>query len=131
MELLTGADRAAACFPIIVVLIVIVINQVRIIRKTGWLPHYLAWYMFGGLVVLVISQLPGLQLRVHHYIIEIVLMPGTAWPTKASAVYQGLLLGLFLNGVAAFGFDSILQTSADVRWFCFSLSKVILTMNVC
>lgn len=102
---------------IILVLVVIVVNQVRIIRKTGWLPHYLAWYVFGGLVVLVISQLPGLQLRIHHYIIAIVLMPGTAWPTRASAVYQGLLLGLFLNGVAAFGFDSILQTAADVSWF--------------
>ncbi len=114
---------------IILVLVVIVVNQVRIIRKTGWLPHYLAWYVFGGLVVLVISQLPGLQLRIHHYIIAIVLMPGTAWPTRASAVYQGLLLGLFLNGVAAFGFDSILQTAADVSWFFSLLLNVILIIS--
>lgn len=99
---------------ILVVLVAIVINQVRIIRKTGWLPYYLGWYVLGGLITLVIALLPGLQFRLHHYIIAMALMPGTAWPTRLSAIYQGFLLGMFLNGVAAFGFDSILQTAADV-----------------
>lgn len=93
---------------------IIVINQIRVIRKTGWLPYYAAWYIAGGLVALVLSQLPNLQLRLHHYILAMVFMPGTGFPTRASAVYQGFLLGMFLNGVAAFGFDSILQTAADV-----------------
>ncbi|KAI8981259.1 hypothetical protein BD414DRAFT_492121 [Trametes punicea] len=100
---------------IVVILLVIVINQVRVIRKTGWLPYYLGWYIAGGLVVLVLSQLPGLELRIHHYILAMVLMPGTGFPTRLSAIYQGFLLGMFLNGVAAFGFDSILQTPADLR----------------
>jgi hypothetical protein len=30
-------------------------------------------------------------------------------------LYQGLLVGLFINGVARWGFDSILQTSAALR----------------
>lgn len=42
------------------------------------------------------------------------LMPGTGFPTRPSAVYQGFLLGMFLNGAAAFGLDSILQTPAEV-----------------
>ncbi|RDB28488.1 hypothetical protein Hypma_015676 [Hypsizygus marmoreus] len=100
---------------IVVVVAIIVANQVRVIRKTGWLPHYLGWYILGGLVTLVISQLPGLQLRLHHYILAMVLLPGTAFPTRLSAVYQGFLLGLFLNGAAAFGFDSILQTAGELR----------------
>ncbi|CAL1695530.1 unnamed protein product [Somion occarium] len=118
---LTGSDIAnrpgalTALIIIIVILLVIVINQVRVIRKTGWLPHYLRWYIIGGLVILVLSQLPGLELRLHHYILAIVLMPGTAFPTRLSAIYQGFLLGMFLNGVAAFGFDSILQTADDLR----------------
>lgn len=32
-------------------------------RTTGWLPYYLGWYVLGGLIVLVLSQLPGLSLR--------------------------------------------------------------------
>ncbi|KAI5123553.1 hypothetical protein M0805_003372 [Coniferiporia weirii] len=98
-----------------VAVFVIVVNQVRVIRKTGWLPHYLAWYIAGGLVALVLSQLPNLQLRLHHYIFAMVMIPGTAFPTRLSAIYQSFLLGMFLNGIAAFGFDSILQTAADLR----------------
>lgn len=100
---------------LIVIVVVIVINQIRVIRKTGWLGHYLFWYVIGGLLVLVLSQLPGLSIRIHHYFIALVLLPGTAFPTRLSAIYQGLLLGLFCNGAAAYGFDSILQTAAEVR----------------
>ena len=35
--------------------------------------------------------------------------------TRPSLVYQGILLGLFVNGVARWDFDSILQTSAALR----------------
>ena len=98
----------------LVIIIILVINQIRVVRKTGWLPYYLAWYIAGGLVTLVIALLPGLSLRLHHYIIPMIILPGTAFPTRLSAIYQGLLLGLFLNGTAAFGFASILQTPSDV-----------------
>lgn len=100
---------------IVLVLLVIAINQMRVIRKTGYLPYYLGWYVAGGLVTLVLGLLPGLQLRLHHYIISMALFPGTGFPTRLSAIYQGFLLGMFLNGVAGYGFDSILQTAADVR----------------
>ncbi|KAF7436684.1 hypothetical protein PC9H_003517 [Pleurotus ostreatus] len=100
---------------IIVIVLILALNQVRVVRKTGWLPYYLGWYIIGGLILLVLSQLPGLELRLHHYIIGIILMPVSAFPTRLSAMYQGFLLGLFLNGVAAFGFDSILQTAEDLR----------------
>jgi len=65
-------------------------------------------------VTLVLALLPGLEFRLHHYIISLALFPGTGFPTRLSAIYQGFLLGMFLNGVAAFGFDSILQTAADL-----------------
>ncbi|KAJ3779062.1 hypothetical protein FB446DRAFT_807698 [Lentinula raphanica] len=109
-------QRGAITALVIIVLIVaaMVINQIRIIRKTGWLPYYLGWYIAGGLVAVVLACLPGLVFRLHHYIISMALMPGTGFPTRPSAVYQGFLLGMFLNGAAAFGLDSILQTPAEL-----------------
>ena len=47
---------------LVIVLVIVVVNQVRVIRKTGWLFHYVGWYVAGGLVLLVLSQLPGLTL---------------------------------------------------------------------
>lgn len=114
-DLSKRSGAISALVIIIVIVTAIVINQIRVIRKTGWLPHYAGWYIIGGLVTLVISLLPGLQLRLHHYILSMVFIPGTAFPTRLSAIYQGFLLGMFLNGAAAFGFDSILQTAAEVR----------------
>ncbi|KAI0257665.1 hypothetical protein BJV78DRAFT_1116451 [Lactifluus subvellereus] len=100
---------------IVLVLLVIIINQIRVIRKTGWLPYYLGCYTLGGLVTLVFALLPTLNLRLHHYIVAMVLMPGTAFPTRLSAIYQGFLLGLFLNGTAAFGFAPMFQTTAQLQ----------------
>jgi hypothetical protein len=114
-DLSKRSGAIASLVIIIVIVAIMVINQVRVIRKTGWLSHYAGWYILGGLVTLVISLLPGLELRLHHYILSMVLIPGTGFPTRLSAIYQGFLLGMFLNGGAAFGFDSILQTTAEVR----------------
>lgn len=104
----------AALLGIVVVLAAIVLNQVRVIRRAGWLPYYLGWYIAGASVTLVLALLPSLNLRIHHYVFAMMFIPGTAFPTRLSAVYQGLLLGLFLNGAAAWGFDSMLQTAAQV-----------------
>ncbi|KAG1875604.1 hypothetical protein DFJ58DRAFT_873175 [Suillus subalutaceus] len=117
---LTAADikqqpgGVVALVIIVLILLVMVVNQMRVIRKTGWLPYYLVWYILGGLVTMVLTLASGLQFRLHHYIISMVLFPGVGFPTRLSAIYQGFLLGMFLNDVAAFGFDSILQTAASL-----------------
>ncbi|KAG9017895.1 hypothetical protein FRB95_012793 [Tulasnella sp. JGI-2019a] len=102
---------------IVIVLVVAAIafhQVVWVIRKTGWLPRYIMYYGIGGAVLLVLSQLPGLTLRIHHYFYPIMLIPGTAFPARLSAVYQALLLGIFLDGAARWGFASILQTAAEL-----------------
>ncbi|KAH9944034.1 uncharacterized protein BXZ73DRAFT_39344 [Epithele typhae] len=104
----------AAVIIIALIVLVIFVNQCRVVRKTGYLPQYLGWYIVGGLITLVLALLPGLQIRIHHYIFAMVFIPGTGFPTRLSAIYQAFLLGLFLNGIAAFGFDSVLQTQADL-----------------
>jgi hypothetical protein len=112
------SKRAGGITSLVIMIVVVaaaVIAQVFTIRKTGWLPHYLKWYLIGGLLLLVLSQLPGLQLRIHHYIFAMVFLPGTAFPTRLSALFQGVLLGIFLNGGAAYDYDSILQTAAELR----------------
>lgn len=105
------AGGIAAIVVLVIVLVVVAINQVRVIRTTGWLPYYLGWYILGGLIIAVLSQLPGLELRMyvslprrcrgwliqitlcsHHYIAAMVLIPGTAFPTRLSLVYQGYVL---------------------------------------
>jgi hypothetical protein len=105
-----GAKFALAM--IVIFLISIAIGQIYQMRRSGLLPKYLRVYslIFGSLVILLL--LPGLRLRIHHYILAMVLIPGTGLQTRPSLIYQGLLLGLFINGVARWGFASIVQTPA-------------------
>lgn len=103
-----GAPVALAIM--IVIIISIVLCQTWQIRAGGLFFRYLKIYGVLVLGVILLLVLPGFRLRIHHYILAILLMPGTAFPTRSSLIFQGLLLGLFINGVARWGFASIIQT---------------------
>lgn len=70
--------------------------------------------VYGALVlgVLILVAVPNMNLRIHHYVLSLLLLPGTTLQTRPSLLFQGILVGLFINGIARWGFDSILQTPA-------------------
>jgi hypothetical protein len=98
----------------ITIIVSIVLSQAWYIRQGGLFFRYLKIYaaIGAGLILLLIP--PVFRLRIHHYILAILLMPGTAFPIRPSLVYQGLLLGLFVNGVGRWGFASIIQTPSQL-----------------
>ncbi|CRJ87159.1 hypothetical protein BN1723_000242 [Verticillium longisporum] len=108
-----GAKAALAI--IVIVLFVIVVKQIWFFRQEGRLLKYLKLYALfvGGIVICLL--LPGLNLRIHHYILALLLLPGTSMQTRPSLLYQGLLVGLFINGIARWGFDPLLQTGASLQ----------------
>jgi hypothetical protein len=113
LERQAGAKLALAI--IIIILTTIVVTQVFYFRREGRLIRYLGIYglFIGGILFSLL--LPGLNLRIHHYILGLLLLPGTSMQTRPALIYQGLLVGLFINGIARWGFDSVLQTSDALR----------------
>ncbi|KAL4925147.1 LCCL domain-containing protein [Aspergillus undulatus] len=103
-----------ALITIIVILIAIVMGQAIAFRNEGRMPRMLALYGILVLAVIVLLLVPNMNLRIHHYILALLFLPGTTLQTRPSLLYQGLLMGLFINGIARWGFDSILQTSASL-----------------
>ena len=99
---------------IVGLIVVIALGQAWAFRIEGRMPQYLTFYAITGLLLLALTTVPHMSLRLHHYIIALLLLPGTTLQTRPSLVYQGLLVGLFINGVARWGFDSILQTPAEL-----------------
>ncbi|KAK1770665.1 hypothetical protein QBC33DRAFT_466731 [Phialemonium atrogriseum] len=108
-----GARAALAI--IILLLLGIVASQIWFFRHEGRLVRYLKLYVLfgGGLIVCLV--LPDLSLRIHHYILALLLLPGTSMQTRPSLLYQGLLMGFFINGIARWGFDPVLQTAFALR----------------
>ncbi|KAF5126034.1 hypothetical protein E5D57_010729 [Metarhizium anisopliae] len=105
----------AALSIIIIVLVVIVATQVWFFRQEARFIKYIKLYAIILLGIIISLVLPGLNLRIHHYILALLLLPGTSLQMRPSLLYQGLLIGLFINGIARWGFDSVLQTSAALQ----------------
>ena len=100
---------------VILLLLSIAAGQIYYLRLEGRLPRYLAIYGIFVTFLLVCVIIPPLNLRIHHYFLALLLLPGTRLQTRPSLLYQGILVGLFINGTARWGFDSILQTTAALR----------------
>jgi len=113
LEQQPGAKLSLAL--IIIVLIAIVIQQCYVFWQEDRLIRYLGLYALFLVAILFCLAIPTLSLRIHHYIIALLFLPGTSLQTRPSLLYQGLLVGLFINGVARWGFDSILQTADALR----------------
>ncbi|GAB1317605.1 LCCL domain-containing protein [Madurella fahalii] len=113
---ISAQPGAAAALAVIVALILaIAAVQARDLYLEARLPGYLALYAGAGGGLAVLAALPGLQLRLHHYLLALLLLPGTAMRTRLSLASQGLLLGLFVNGVARWGFAGVVQTADELR----------------
>lgn len=108
-----GAKLALAI--IIVLLFVIILGQIYCFWIEARLLRYLSLYGLFVLSILICLVIPGLNLRIHHYIIALLLLPGTSLQTRPSLLYQGILLGLFVNGIARWDFASVLETSEALR----------------
>ncbi|KAF2877535.1 LCCL domain-containing protein [Massariosphaeria phaeospora] len=113
LEQQPGAKIALAI--IIIILVAIVAGQAYSFWFEGRLIRYLALYGLFIFSILFSLLIPGVSLRIHHYVLALLLLPGTSMQTRPSLIYQGILLGLFVNGIARWDFDSILQTSNDLR----------------
>lgn len=99
---------------IVLVIFFIALGQIWYLRLEKRLRTYLAIYLTMGAGLIICVIIPQLNLRIHHYVLALLLTPGTRTQTRPALFYQGLLVGLFINGLARWGFDSILQTSAEL-----------------
>jgi hypothetical protein len=99
---------------IVVAILLVAVSQALTFRMEGRMPRYLAFYACLGLLILALIAIPYMNVRIHHYILALLLLPGTTIQTRPSLFYQGLLVGLFISGIARWGFDSILQTSIEL-----------------
>ncbi|KAH6626067.1 hypothetical protein B0J18DRAFT_423794 [Chaetomium sp. MPI-SDFR-AT-0129] len=108
-----GARAALAI--IILILLAISVSQIYFFRQEARLLRNLALYALLILAIVIGVALPNFSLRIHHFVLALLLLPGTAIQTRPSLLYQGLLIGLFINGIARWGFGSVLQTAYELR----------------
>lgn len=118
---LTGRDlrqqpgAITALMVVLLLLLLVIIFQAHFFRLTGRMPKYLLIYGCFISSLGLFGAIPGSSLRIHHYILALLLMAGTRLRNRMSLLYQGLLVGLFINGVARWGFAGIVETPESLR----------------
>ncbi|KAK6458619.1 uncharacterized protein RJT20DRAFT_123651 [Scheffersomyces xylosifermentans] len=84
-----------------------------------WLSGRFRKYLtiYGGFIIglVLVSHLPGLTLRIHHYILAMLLIPGCATRGRTALLFQGILSGLFLSGVSRWGLAAIAETVTSLK----------------
>lgn len=105
---------ATALITIVSFLIFVFCLQAHAFRREGRFFPKLRVYGIFVLGIVILVAVPNMNLRIHHYILALLLLPGTTVQTRPSLLFQGILVGLFINGIARWGFDSILQTPASL-----------------
>lgn len=120
----------AALVIIVLVIFVVFIGQAWAFRREGRLLRYLGLYVCLGISLGLLAAIPQESLRIHHYILALLLLPGTSLQTRPSLVYQGLLVGLFINGIAKWGFDPIVQTAAALQGDALLGTSVPMVMEI-
>ncbi|EDO15067.1 hypothetical protein Kpol_411p12 [Vanderwaltozyma polyspora DSM 70294] len=95
-------------------ILVSTIIQVYSLWKSGRFRKYFRIYiaMIGGVVFLAL--IPGLSLRLHHYIIGLLLLPGCATRGSSAYLFQGVLIGLVISGISRWDFASIEETDTQL-----------------
>ncbi|ODV64345.1 uncharacterized protein ASCRUDRAFT_73989, partial [Ascoidea rubescens DSM 1968] len=100
---------------IFLVIITCIFIQAYVLWKSGKFRKYLSIYFIFVIALIFLASLSGLTLRIHHYILGILLIPGTATKNLSAMLFQGILLGLLISGVARWNFASIVETSKALR----------------
>ncbi|KAF3993306.1 hypothetical protein FT663_00580 [Candidozyma haemuli var. vulneris] len=107
-----GALLTVSVFAVII--IVCVVTQAYSVWLSGRFNKLIKIYIMMFASLFAIAWIPGLTLRIHHYIFALMFIPGCSTRGRTAYVFQGLLLGLFLSGVARWGYASIAETNLSL-----------------
>lgn len=100
---------------IIITIATCAVTQAYKLWQSGKFRVYLYLYISFIFGLIFISQIRGLTLRIHHYILAMLLIPGTGTKGLSAMLFQGLLVGLFLSGTSRWGLASIAETTRALR----------------
>lgn len=96
-----------------------IVNQILQLYEEGRLRRYLVFYgllLCGISLSYIACSLVQLEIHIHHYLWPLFLLPGaSASSGLLSSMYEGILLGISTNGVARWGFGSLVESRGHSR----------------
>ena len=105
-----------------IILLVVVLAgaslQARVLFKADLLRAHVAGAAAGALVaglVWAFGESIGYTIHVHHLLFALALLPFTKGVTRPAMIFQGALLGIFVNGAVIWGTDASMLEAIGLR----------------
>ncbi|KAJ3332359.1 hypothetical protein HDU76_000460 [Blyttiomyces sp. JEL0837] len=99
---------------ICVIIFILALLQCYFIWRSGKLLKFLFGYGLTFIIIGILISVTGLQFRFHHYFIGMCILPLASVENHLSVLVCFLMLGIMMDGIARFGFASILQTKQEL-----------------
>ncbi|KAI9337875.1 hypothetical protein DFJ73DRAFT_628761, partial [Zopfochytrium polystomum] len=114
-SLTTRPGTLVAVIVIALVVLLLALIQLHTAWRSGFLLQHLIFYGSIGVSIAVLTSATKLQLHVHHFAVGAALVPMAGFATQLSTILGWVALGIASDGVARWGFDSLLQTTDELR----------------
>lgn len=108
------AGAIIAVGSIISTILLCAVIQAYSLWKSGRFVKYLKIAILVIMGVVALTLLPGLSLRIHHYILGMTLVMFCSTRGVSAYLFQGILIGLVISGVGTWGFASIVETNISL-----------------
>lgn len=112
-----GAGGIVLVLLVAVVLVITVWYTFRMALRAQILLRYVGIYFLALLLVLIVtlSWAGDASFHLHHCLAGLLLIPLSRFPSRVSLVLQAVATGIFLNGLAHWGFESAWDVS-NPQW---------------
>lgn len=108
------AGALLAVGSIISTILICAVIQTYSIWKSGRFAKYFKVLITVIMGVIALTLIPGLNLRIHHYILGMTLVMFCSTRGASAYLFQGILIGLVISGVGTWGFASIVETDLSL-----------------
>ncbi|CDO93077.1 unnamed protein product [Kluyveromyces dobzhanskii CBS 2104] len=105
------AGALLAVGSILATILICAVIQAYSIWKSGRFAKYFKILISVILGLVALSMIPGLSLRIHHYILGMTLVMFCSTRGASAYLFQGILIGLVISGIGTWGFASIVETN--------------------
>ncbi|KAI9349534.1 hypothetical protein BDR26DRAFT_852314, partial [Obelidium mucronatum] len=114
-KMFANASSAALLITILVIVGVLILSFFYMHFKQDTLFPYIYGYLGFWGIYASLPKIVGLSIHMHHYLTGILLLPPTRIQSRLALTCQGLLLGMTVQGVLKFGFDSPFDTALEAK----------------
>lgn len=112
-----GAGGIILIAVIMVIVLAVVIHHMKLAFRINLLFRYILYYFYAVCIIIFVTLLfaSTASFHLHHVLAGLALIPITRFNSRISLIFQAVMAGIFLNGLAMWNFTVSCQTNRRAK----------------